>query len=166
VSQLTIESSFGPLTLFEGSAALAAIRWGCAGAQQPTSLLDAAAAQVLAFLNGERGNFDLPLSPRGSAFALAVWSQLRRIPYGQTRTYGEIARVLGSSPRAVGRACGSNPLPLVVPCHRVVGASGLGGYSGGEGVTTKRALLSLEATVLGRAPGAGDNPRREGELRR
>ncbi len=85
----------------------------------------------------------VPAEPRGTPFQRAVWAELRRVPPGQTRTYGELARRLGTGPRAVGAACRANPLLLVVPCHRVVAASGaLGGYAGG--VARKAALLRHE----------------------
>ncbi len=85
----------------------------------------------------------------GSAFLRAVWGQLRRIPYGRTRTYGDVAEALMSAPRAVGSACGKNPIPIIVPCHRVVGADGrMTGYSGGEGIETKIQLLRLEGCLI------------------
>jgi methylated-DNA-[protein]-cysteine S-methyltransferase len=70
---------------------------------------------------------------------------MQQIPYGQTRRYGELAMAVGSAPRAIGGACGRNPIPIVVPCHRVLASGGLGGYSGGQGLATKRALLAFEA---------------------
>jgi methylated-DNA-[protein]-cysteine S-methyltransferase len=89
--------------------------------------------------------FDLPVAPHGSAFQCRVWDALRAIPPGETRTYGDLAQLLGSSARAIGQANGANPIPIVIPCHRVVAAAGrLGGYSGGEGAATKRVLLDLE----------------------
>lgn len=113
-------------------------------------VLREAAAQLTAYFRGEQQHFDLPLEPEGSVFQLRVWDQLRSIPYGETATYGEIARRLGLSgaaSRAVGLANGRNPLPIVVPCHRVVGAGGaLTGYAGG--VDRKRTLLDLEQGAL------------------
>ena len=82
-----------------------------------------AAGQLAAYFAGERRSFDLPVSPGGTEHDRAVWQAIRDIPPGETRTYGEVARTVGSSPRAVGNACGRNPLPIVVPCHRVVGAN-------------------------------------------
>ncbi|GAA1484398.1 methylated-DNA--[protein]-cysteine S-methyltransferase [Brachybacterium fresconis] len=111
-------------------------------------LLDAAAEQLLAYLAGEREDFDLPLAPRGTAFQHAVWARLRTIPRGTTTTYGRIAQDL-ERPRAaqaVGAAVGSNPISIVVPCHRVLGTSGsLTGYAGG--IETKQALLALEGAL-------------------
>jgi methylated-DNA-[protein]-cysteine S-methyltransferase len=100
--------------------------------------------QVLAWFKGNRRDFSLELSPSGSPFQRKVWAALGRIPYGEKRTYGEIARALGSSPRAVGRANATNPICLIVPCHRVIGADGsLTGYAFGE--RTKQRLLEFEA---------------------
>ena len=107
-----------------------------------------ACAALEEFFAGTRRTFhDLPLALRGTSFQLAVWAELSRIPFGETRTYGQIAAALGrpGASRAVGRANGSNPIPLVVPCHRVVGSTGaLIGYSGAGGLETKRRLLAFE----------------------
>jgi methylated-DNA-[protein]-cysteine S-methyltransferase len=78
---------------------------------------------------------------------------MRQIPYGETRSYSDLAFAVGSGPRAVGNACGRNPIPIVIPCHRVLAKNGLGGYSGGEGLPTKRLLLGLEGAVLPKAAG-------------
>ncbi|MGY1619264.1 methylated-DNA--[protein]-cysteine S-methyltransferase [Geodermatophilus sp. SYSU D00691] len=103
------------------------------------------AAQLGEYFAGERTAFDLPLRPAGSAFELAVWEQLAAIPYGGTRSYGAVAAAVGEpgGAQAVGLACGRNPLAIVVPCHRVVGADGsLVGFGGG--LPRKRFLLDLE----------------------
>lgn len=108
-----------------------------------------ACVQIQAYLDDPRQAFDLPLRLAGTRHQLAVWEAMQAIPAGKTRTYGEIAKALRSSARAVGGACGANPLPVVVPCHRVVAASGLGGFMGaaGEGFERgiKRWLLDHEA---------------------
>jgi methylated-DNA-[protein]-cysteine S-methyltransferase len=104
----------------------------------------AARRQVEAWFGGSRREFSVELSPRGSPFQRRVWDALRRIPFGKTRSYGDVARIVGSSPRAVGRANATNPICLIVPCHRVVGSDGsLTGYAFGE--ETKRRLLEFEA---------------------
>jgi len=107
-----------------------------------------AIAQLREYFAGTRRHFALALAPRGTPFQLAVWQVLRAIPYGQTRSYGEIARGLGrpEAARAVGLANGANPLPIIVPCHRVIGADGsLTGFGGG--LPIKRALLQLEGAA-------------------
>ena len=101
--------------------------------------------QLQGYFGGELREFDLPLAPEGTPFQLAVWSKLREIPYGETISYGELAARVGNpkASRAVGMANGRNPLPIVVPCHRVIGSSGkLTGFGGGLG--TKQLLLDLE----------------------
>jgi len=114
-------------------------------------VLRATAAQLAEYFAGTRREFDLPLAPRGTAFQLAVWQQLQIVPYGGTLSYGDIARRLGLPPgasRAVGLANGSNPISIIIPCHRVIGADGsLTGYGGG--LPRKRLLLDLESGVAG-----------------
>jgi methylated-DNA-[protein]-cysteine S-methyltransferase len=109
-----------------------------------------ATEQLAAYFAGELEEFDLPLAPRGTPFQQQVWAELRRIPYGATASYGEIAARLGRTghgARAVGVANGRNPIPVIVPCHRVVGASGaMTGYGGG--MERKRRLLHLEGAAL------------------
>ena len=105
--------------------------------------------QLDEYFAGTRHAFDLPLAPHGTAFERAVWQRLTEIPFGETTTYGELARELGSAPRAVGRANGRNPISIIVPCHRVIGAKGgLTGYAGG--IPTKQALLNHESLFAGR----------------
>lgn len=114
-------------------------------------LLQQALWQILAYLKAPRFVFDLPLSPHGTQFQQSVWRYLRSIPAGEVRTYGEVAAELRSSPRAVGNACRRNPLPLIIPCHRVVSASGIGGFSGqtaGMQIDTKRQLLAHEGVEI------------------
>jgi O-6-methylguanine DNA methyltransferase len=114
-----LQRLLGPVALAEDAGALAA-----------------ALAQVADYFGGDRRSFDLALDPRGTPFQHLVWEAVARVPYGETRTYGEIAR-------AIGRANGANPLPLLIPCHRLIGASGaLTGYGGS--LATKRWLLALE----------------------
>lgn len=109
--------------------------------------LRAAQRQLQEYACGKRQDFDLELDAQGTDFDRKVWRELRRIPYGATQSYGEIARRLGNPglARAVGGANARNPLPVIVPCHRVLASTGLGGYSGGLGV--KRQLLSLEGVT-------------------
>jgi methylated-DNA-[protein]-cysteine S-methyltransferase len=124
------------------------VRFGGPRATSGDPLLLDAAAQLGAYLAGELRDFDIPLAPRGTDFQRRVWSAVSAVPYGSTATYSEIAAALDrpSACRAVGGANGRNPLPLIVPCHRVVGAAGaLTGYGGG--LEIKRALLDLEAAA-------------------
>jgi methylated-DNA-[protein]-cysteine S-methyltransferase len=148
-----LPSPIGPLTAVRQDAVLVGLLFELPDRPPDPALLgprDGAAfadvaAQLAEYFAGTRTAFDLPLHPTGDRFGLAVWEQLRRIPYGETRSYGELARALGdrSLAQAVGRACGRNPLPVVVPCHRVVGADGsLVGFGGG--LDRKRFLLDLE----------------------
>ena len=108
-------------------------------------MLDEAAVQLAAYFAGGRRSFDLPVAPHGTAHDCAVWQAMRDIPPGATQSYGDVARTVGSSPRAVGGACRRNPLPIIVPCHRIVATGGaLGGWSGPGGAEGKRFLLALE----------------------
>ena len=149
MGQISMKSPVGPLTLFADDDALIALEWGGAPDPAPMPLLREAVAQLEAYFSGRLTSFDLPLRPSGTPFQMAVWAIMSDIPYGVTRAYGDLARALGSGPRAVGGACGRNPLPIIVPCHRVLGAGGrMTGYSGGAGVETKQALLRLEGISL------------------
>lgn len=165
----TVSSPIGPLVLESDGAALTGIRFGAdgespdpadhrPGADRPDGrttdpVLDAAAGQLEEYFDGARTEFDLPLHAAGTAFQHEVWAGLAEIPYGRTWSYAQLAARIGrpGAARAIGAGCGRNPLPIVVPCHRVVGSDGtLTGYAGGTAV--KRALLQLEARTL-----AGDS---------
>ncbi len=147
---LVCDTPIGPLLLVADGDALTAVHLpgfhdGEAPGEEGAPVLDEAAAQLTAYFAGERTAFALPLAPRGTPFQQAVWEALRRIPYGETRSYAQVARGLGRPERvrAVGSANARNPLAIVVPCHRVVGSDGsLTGYAGG--LERKRALLDLE----------------------
>ncbi len=140
-----MKSPVGELTLFAEDGALVAVEWGRGSGSAPTPLLIEARDQLNAYFGGHLKTFDLPLRPPGTAFQRSVWGLMSDIPFGRVRTYGGLARDLGSSPRAVGGACRRNPIPLVIPCHRIVGAGRrLAGFSGGDGTDTKRALLDIE----------------------
>lgn len=155
----TVDSPLGPLTLVaDGGGRLCGLymaghrRWPDVtelGGDDP-SAFDEAREQLDEYFAGRRTTFDLPLAPRGAVFQERVWTALRSIPFGQRRTYGEIASALGDPnlARAVGAANALNPISIVIPCHRVVGADGrLVGYAGGE--ERKRFLLDHEARVAG-----------------
>jgi methylated-DNA-[protein]-cysteine S-methyltransferase len=142
---LTVQSPVGPLSLVEEKEHLTQLDWRPAEGSQETPLLVEARRQLAAYFAGKLKRFDLPLALRGTAHQQQVWQAIQRIPYGQTRTYGEVAHEVGSGPRPVGTACGRNRIAIIVPCHRVLGASnnGMGGY-GDQGLVTKRFLLTLE----------------------
>jgi methylated-DNA-[protein]-cysteine S-methyltransferase len=147
-----IDSPVGGLRLHASAGLLTMIEFGAEPAGSPVAdpVLDESARQLAEYFAGDRRDFDLPLASDGTEFQRKVWGELRRIPYGETATYGDVARRLGYEPgisRAVGAANGANPLPIVVPCHRVVGSDGsLTGYSGG--IERKRTLLALESAGL------------------
>lgn len=150
MKKICIETKIGLLTIAEEDGAITAILFGKVGSDEefadpPSPLLKKAAKQVEEYLAGKRDSFDLPLAPKGTEFQKAVWNALTQIPYGETRTYKEIATAVGNpnASRAVGLANNRNPISIVVPCHRVIGANGkLVGYGGGLDV--KEALLQLE----------------------
>ena len=146
--QLSLHSPIGTLTVSEEDGAIVALDWGWGRDQTETPLLARARAQLHAYFEGTLRAFDLPLAPAGTAFRRRVWAALQAIPYGTTTTYAALAAGLASAPRAVGQANATNPIPILIPCHRVVAVGGIGGYSGGEGLSTKRALLALEAAPL------------------
>ncbi|HTV90820.1 MAG TPA: methylated-DNA--[protein]-cysteine S-methyltransferase [Stellaceae bacterium] len=147
---LSMPSPVGTLTLEEEDDHIIAIRWTGETPAPPgngSPLLAEAARQLRRYFAGELKQFDLPLMPAGSPFEARVWQAMQQIPFGETRSYGDLAAGVGSSPRAVGGACGKNPIPIVIPCHRVLAKSGIGGYSGSGGLVTKQRLLALEGTA-------------------
>jgi len=147
---LRMLSPIGILAVVAEDDAIAAIRWVAAAPPEgePSSpLLIEAARQLTAYFAGRLTRFELPLAPAGSPFEQRVWSAMCDINYGETRRYGELAAAIGSAPRAVGGACGRNPIPIVIPCHRVLARGRLGGYSGEGGLATKRHLLALEGAL-------------------
>ena len=149
-----VDSPVGRLAIEADRDVLTRVRWTDDGAAMPEPgpddpLLREAARQLDLYFARRLTRFDLPLGARGTDFQKRVWALMSEIPYGETATYGGMARALGSGPRPVGMACGRNPLPIVVPCHRVLASGGReGGFSGGSGLPTKRQLLALEGVVL------------------
>lgn len=147
-----MESPVGRLALEADGETLTGVRWTSDSEptrDQSSPILDEACRQLELYFAGRLRSFDLPLAGRGTDFQKSVWKMMREIPYGRTATYGGMAMALGSGPRAVGMACGRNPLPIIVPCHRVLASGGReGGFSGGQGLPTKRKLLALEGVVL------------------
>ncbi|MDG4834750.1 methylated-DNA--[protein]-cysteine S-methyltransferase [Solwaraspora sp. WMMD1047] len=152
-----VESPIGELSVAVDEVGVCGVRFGAVDGAPPASSLagtagmglSRAVAELRSYFAGELVDFTLPLSVRqGSEFERAVWGEMTRIPYGETRTYGQVAAIVGdvSAARAVGVACNRNPIPVIVPCHRIVGAGGkLVGFGGG--LPRKRQLLELEARV-------------------
>ncbi|HQU67824.1 MAG TPA: methylated-DNA--[protein]-cysteine S-methyltransferase [Albidovulum sp.] len=143
--ELTCQTPIGPLTIRDEDGQIVALRWGGHG-QEATPLLDEACRQIGDYFAGRRREFDLPVAFR-DGFQGEVMRAMCAIPFGETRTYGDLARELGVPAQAVGQACGANPVPVIVPCHRILGASGLGGFSAPGGVETKVALLKHEGAA-------------------
>ena len=152
VRRAIIASPVGLIALVEIDSRLVSLEIRLAGVVEPpanaeprTPLLVEAKAQLEAYFHFGLRNFDLPLAPSGTGFQERVWGALREIPYGETRSYADLAHRLGSVARAVGQACGANPIPIVIPCHRVLAEDGrLGGFSAPGGRETKYFLLELE----------------------
>ena len=156
--QRVLEAPFGPLLAVACAGSLRELRFGVPGrafdipstwraAPASEPVLERLAQQLERYYAGELREFELPLEPLGTDFQLRVWSELRRIPWGRTISYGELATRIGqpSASRAVGAANGKNPLPIVIPCHRVIGSDGsLTGFGGG--LPIKRALLAIEGS--------------------
>ncbi|MEO0034900.1 MAG: hypothetical protein RLZZ501_923 [Pseudomonadota bacterium] len=156
MAHLSFPSPLGPLTLIEADGAITALTWGDRGGATETPLLRQGRDEIAAYFAGRLRRFTLPLTPAGTPFQRRVWATLAEIPFGQTRSYGDLARELGSGPRAVGGACGRNPIPLLIPCHRVLTADGhLGGYSGQGGLVTKMQLLRHEGAIPPEPAGPG-----------
>lgn len=141
----TIATPIGPIRIEAEDDALTGIRIGRGGGEADTALLREAAAQLAAYFAGELTVFDLPLASAATAEAGTQRAAIASVGYGETRTYGELAQASGSSARAMGQACASNPFPIVIPCHRVLPTGGaLGYYSAGDGPATKAWLLKHE----------------------
>ena len=142
-----VTSPVGPLSADSDGSAITRLIWGRTGSLTDGPLAQDFINQLTAYFDGSRTAFDLPLAPSGSAFQQSFQAALLAIPYGETRTYGDLAHDLGVSPQAVGQACGANPIAILIPCHRVLAADGLGGYSGRGGIEAKVTLLRLEGAA-------------------
>jgi methylated-DNA-[protein]-cysteine S-methyltransferase len=152
-SSLTMDSPLGPLTITASNQTITAVTIGPSPSSKHSvnpadaDVLGNAASQLGEYFEGARTTFDLPLSWSGTRFQEAIWRTLASIPFGEKLTYDQLGQKagLGRAPRAVGGAVGRNPIPIIVPCHRVLGASGtITGYSAGEGIPTKEKLLRHE----------------------
>ncbi|PIB25840.1 cysteine methyltransferase [Amylibacter kogurei] len=137
----------GFVSVVEQDGAITQLNWGGENSGVRTTLIKSALFQLEQFFNNERDDFDLPLNPEGSMFQQLVFRQMLKIPKGGTVTYGDIATALDAPAQAIGQACGANPIPIIIPCHRVLGANSLGGYSGNGGVETKVKLLHFEGAA-------------------
>lgn len=145
----SVATPLGPVTLSEAGGAITRLDWVAEGADD-TPLLREACGQIEAYFAGRLRVFDLPLRVEASPAQRAACAAMAAIAYGETETYGALAKALGVSAQAMGQLCGGNPLPILVPCHRVLAAGGaLGGFSAPGGVETKLALLRLEGAAVG-----------------
>jgi methylated-DNA-[protein]-cysteine S-methyltransferase len=158
--QLSLHTPIGPITVSAEADAIVAVDWGWGRDQDPAvPLLLRARSWLHAYFDGEAGAMDLPLAPAGTAYRQRVWSTIGAIAPGETRSYQAVAQLAGGSPRSVGGAMATNPIPILIPCHRVIGSGppgrgAIGGYSGGEGIATKTFLLDLERrAAASRVPG-------------
>lgn len=140
-------SPVGPLGADAVDGAITALVWGRAGDLTTGPLHRQISDEMTAYFSGSRQVFQTPVAPRGSVFQQQFYTALCAIPYGETRTYGDLASELGVSAQAIGQACGANPIAIIIPCHRVLAANGLGGYSGAGGIEAKVALLRLEGAA-------------------
>ena len=141
----SVASPFGPVTLHEVGGLITRLTWG-GDDNDPSALLENAATQLTAYFNGTRRQFDLPLD-WGTGLQCRTRRAMAAIPYGETRSYGDLARALNTPAQAIGQACGANLIPILIPCHRILGAKGLGGFSAPGGIETKIALLRHEGAA-------------------
>lgn len=144
--ELTRNTPIGAITLVEESGAIVALNWDGEGVDE-TPVLVEGHRQLAAYFAGELTEFDLPLAPRVSERQREFLDALIAIPFGETLTYGEIAKKTGMSAQSAGQACGANPIAIIIPCHRVTGTGNLGGFSAPGGIETKVALLKHEGAA-------------------
>ncbi|MFT5343918.1 MAG: methylated-DNA-[protein]-cysteine S-methyltransferase [Paracoccaceae bacterium] len=147
MATLSVDTQFGRVGITEQDGAIVALDWIGVDRGEVTPLLQEAVAQMRAYDEGRLEQFDLPTYVKGSDFQRTVCDVMAAIPFGYTRTYGEIGNELGQPAQAVGQACGGNPIAIIIPCHRVMGAKGLTGFSAKGGVETKVALLRHEGAA-------------------
>jgi methylated-DNA-[protein]-cysteine S-methyltransferase len=142
----SLNTPAGRLTMWETNGQITRLDWDGNGIDR-SEVLDAGAAQLAAYFAGDLTEFSLPLKLGNTPFQARFLQALIDIPYGETKTYGELAKQLGVSAQAIGQACGANPIPVIVPCHRVLASNGLGGFSGAGGVEAKVLLLKHEGAA-------------------
>lgn len=140
-----MHSPLGPISLTQADGMITALHWQV-GPVPETPLLVEALAQLSAYFDRRLTTFDLPLD-FGAGFSEKVRRAMAAIPYGETRQYGDLAREIGAPAQAIGQACGANPIPVLIPCHRILAAKGLGGFSAKGGVESKVFLLRLEGAA-------------------
>ncbi|KAB7610479.1 methylated-DNA--[protein]-cysteine S-methyltransferase [Amylibacter sp. SFDW26] len=150
----SFESPLGKIRLIEEGGKITRLRWGLQLVQSDdddddqdygqSDVLDAAVEQLKTYFIGDLTEFDLPISPKGNGFQQDVWRIMQSIPLGETLTYGDVAKKLGAAAQPVGQACGNNPIPIIIPCHRILGANNLGGFSAEGGIEDKVWLLKHE----------------------
>lgn len=165
--QLSLHTPVGAVTVSAEDEVIVALDWGWGRDQEATPVLERAKRWLQAYFDGEPGPMDLPLDPFGTAYRRRVWQVLGEVPLGSARSYRQMAEIAGGSARTIGTAMANNPIPLLIPCHRVVGSGPrgqflLGGYSGGEGIETKRFLLDHEARIAGHPLGWSGRPAGKG----
>lgn len=147
---LNTTTPVGVLALWSNGEAIIKVSWQendtDAIIDDPDPVCREAAREIAAYFDGSLRKFSVATSFQGSSLQTGVWNAMTKIPFGSVLTYGDVARIVGSEPQAVGTACGQNPIPVIVPCHRIVGAAGkLVGFSGGKGIETKAYLLDHES---------------------
>ena len=147
MAKISLNTMIGPVSIEERDEKIVRVGWGEVAPERTVSpVLENAADQLKAYFAERLSEFDLPIAPPGSPFQQRVWSAMCEIPHGETWTYGQVAARADTAPRAVGGACGANPIPIIIPCHRVIRSSGeLGGYRWGN--PRKLAMMGWEASV-------------------
>lgn len=147
MTRAALDSPLGPVWVEARGGAITACGWGEADRAPTDPLLIEALAQLAAYFEGRGHGFDLPLAHGRTGLQADVLEALFAIPHGETRTYGDLSRALGAPAQAIGQACGANPLPILIPCHRVLSSTGLGGFSAPGGVEAKVWLLRHEGAA-------------------
>ena len=154
LTSLAIDTPIGPLTIFASDTAVTRLDFAAgnsiSASPQSMAVADQAASELGQYFAGQRTSFDVAVALLGTDFQKSVWREIERVRFGETKTYAELAGAIGNpkAARAVGGAVGANPVPIIVPCHRIMGAAGkLTGYSGGAGIPTKIQLLKLEGLL-------------------
>lgn len=147
MDRISVETPIGPVWVAEDQGAIVGVGWGAVTDPDETALLREAAAELRAYFDGRLGRFSVPIRHGKTGAVGRVLDAMQAIPMGETREYGDIAREVGLPAQAVGQACGGNAIPILIPCHRVLSATGLGGFSAPGGVDTKVWLLRHEGAA-------------------